>query len=106
MPKFAQPGEGPREWTPRTVPLYLVISAQDDDVLTPDDLVIEPAFTKEDVDKLWDWHDGRTMGSMVVAVYKFDLAGNHYVRDQTYGMFGDVRKTGPADPEKDTFTSL
>ncbi len=103
MPKFAQPGEGPRDWTPRTVPLYLVISAREDDTFTPDDLVIEPAFTEADVEKLWDFHDGRTAGSMVVAVYKFDSAANYYVRDRTYGMFGDGRKTGVADPEKDSF---
>lgn len=103
MPKFAQPGEGPREWTPRTVPLYLVISAREDDTFTPDDLVIEPAFTVEDVNKLWDFHDGRTMGSMVIGVYKFDPAGNHYVRDEAFGIFGSVRKTGPADPETDSF---
>lgn len=81
------------------MPRYLVISALEESGLTPDDLLIEPCDKRKEVDLLWDYHDGRTAGSMVVGVYKLRDLGDgryDYIRDESYGILGDIRKTGPA----------
>jgi hypothetical protein len=79
--------------------MYMVIAAPEESPLTPDDLQIQPAATKEEVEQLWRYHDGRTAGTMVIAVYKFNLDELQWVRDTEWGMMGDVRKTHPADPD-------
>lgn len=71
---------------------YMVISAPEMADLTPDDLVISPARNEAEVDALWDLHDGRNLGTMVVAVYRLDKDGS-YSRDTRWGILGDVRKT-------------
>lgn len=97
--------EGALEWMPKPPwPMYMVVSAPEDAPLTPDDLVIQPAATKEEVGRLWEFHDGRTAGTMVVAVYKFDPDSADWVRDREWGMLGDVRKTGPANPDDERHT--
>lgn len=82
-------------------PPFLVIAAPEESPLSPDDLIIEPAWTVEEIEQAWDEHDGRTAGTMVVGVYKFDPAQNMYKRDNSFGMLGDRRKTGPADPDNE-----
>lgn len=73
---------------------YLVIVAPEESGLTPDDLVVVPAWTKKEVEALWDWHDGRNAGTMVVAVY-VDRGGD-FVRDASWGLLGQRNRTGPA----------
>lgn len=97
-----RPDPSPKAWSPRrNPPPFLVIAAPDDHPLTPDDLIIEPAYTPEDIVEIWDEHDGRTAGSMVVGVYKFDPADNIYRRDNSHGMMGRMTSTGPADQDKE-----
>lgn len=98
-----RPDDDPKKWSPRQLqPPFLVVAAPEDSPLTPDDLIIEPAWTPEHIAEAWDQHDGRTAGTMVVGVYKFDPAQNIYKRDNSFGMLGDRRKTGPADPDDET----
>lgn len=80
-------------------PKFMIVAAPEDADLTPDDLVLEPAETEAAVDALWDWHDGRNDGSMVVGVYKLDEESGVYVRDTRWGILGHARKTHPASPE-------
>lgn len=99
MPK---PDGGPKAWSPRRqLPPFLVIAAPEDDPLTPDDLIIEPAWTKDEIEELWDVHDGRSHGSMVVGVYKLDTDARYYVRDRSWGIMGRPGETGRADPDKE-----
>jgi hypothetical protein len=76
-------------------PPFMVISAPEMADLTPDDLVISPAQNEAEVDALWDLHDGRNLGTMVVAVYRLDKDGS-YVRDTRWGLLGHAKKTRPA----------
>jgi hypothetical protein len=72
----------------------LVVVAPEESGLTPDDLVIVPAWTKKEVEALWDWHDGRNVGTMVVSVY-VDQCGD-YIRDTSWGLLGQRNRTGRA----------
>lgn len=80
-------------------PKFMIITALEVSDLTPDDLTIEPAETEAEVNALWDWHDGRNAGSMVVGVYRLDEESGAYFRDTRWGILGDTRKTHPASPE-------
>ena len=82
------------------LPPYMVTVAPDQDDLTPDDLSHWPAWNRLEVGRLWDLHDGRNLGTMVVAVYKLNTKGEpFYERDVTWGMLGNVRKAKLADPD-------
>lgn len=85
------------------LPPYVIVSAPDASPLTPDDLVLEPAWNKFEVERLWGIHDGRSYGTQVVGVYFLTREGPLpiYKRDRAWGMLGDVNKTGPAHPDKD-----
>jgi hypothetical protein len=78
---------------------YMVISAPEAEGLTPDDLVLEPAWNDADIERLWDLHDGRNLGTMIVAVYRLDSGQGIYIRDTRWGVLGDGRKTGPQSGE-------
>lgn len=83
-------------------PPWLVIAGPDGEMYTPDDIWIEPAYNDIEVQKAWDLHDGRNLGTMVVAVYRWDPEAMNWTRDTKYGMLGDVRKTRKADPDDPT----
>jgi hypothetical protein len=83
------------------MPPFLVVAAPEDHPLTPDDLILQPAWTKEQIEALWDEHDGRSFGSMVVGVYKLEPENEYYVRDTSWGMMGRPGETGRADSEKE-----
>lgn len=80
-------------------PKFMIVAAPETDDITPDDLVLRPAETEAEVNALWDWHDGRNDGSMVVGVYRLDEESEMYVRDMRWGILGHARKTHPASPE-------
>jgi hypothetical protein len=86
------------------LPPYLVMSAPDIGGLTPDDLGIQPAWTDLEIERLFGMHDGRSYGTMIVAVYKLNREGPLpvYDRDMRWGMLGDERKTRPANPDDPT----
>lgn len=83
---------------------YLVIHCPEMADLTPDDLTIQPAWSKGQVQELFDIHDGRNYGTMVLAVYKLVKEGpdHMYVRDTEWGMLGDEGKARPADSNDPT----
>jgi hypothetical protein len=102
MPR-SEPSRTPKQdWTYRPRggawrPAWLVVVAPEGDVLTPDDLSVQIAQTREEVENIWT--DAAGFGHMVVGVYRhFPELGN-YVRDRSFGMLGDIRKTMRADPE-------
>ena len=79
---------------------FMVISAPDGGELTPDDLVINPAWNELEIDALWDMHDGRNLGTMIVGVYRWDQRARVYARDMNWGILGhpgDRRPAGPGD---------
>ena len=77
---------------------FMVVVAPDQGDLTPDDLSHWPAWNRLEVGRLWDLHDGRNLGTMVVAVYKLNAKDEpFYERDITWGMLGNVRKTRRSD---------
>jgi hypothetical protein len=80
-------------------PAWLVIAGPDGEIDTPDDVWIEPAYNPVEIQKAWNLHDGRNLGTMVVAVYRWDPDSLSWRRDTTYGMLGDARKTRKADPD-------
>ncbi len=77
---------------------FMVISAPDGGELTPDDLVLNTAWNALEVDALWDLHDGRNLGTMVVGVYRWDPEARVYVRDTDWGILGNAGKRRPAEP--------
>lgn len=79
-------------------PPWLVIAGPDGEIDTPDDLWIEPAYNEIEIEKAWDLHDGRNLGTMVVAVYRWDPDSMSWRRDTKYGILGDTRKTRRANP--------
>ena len=86
------------------LPPFVVVSAPDQSPLTPDDLVIEPAWNKFEVERLWGIHDGRSYGTQVVGVYALNREGPLpvYKRDQEWGILGHANKnraSNPDDPE-------
>lgn len=84
------------------LPPYQVVVAPDGDDLTPDDLSMWPAWNRLEVQLLWDLHDGRNLGTMVVAVYKLNTKDEPFFeRDLTWGMLGNVRNCRRADPDKE-----
>jgi len=82
-------------------PTWLVISAPDGELRTPEDLVIEPAWNVVEVAHLWDIHDGRNHGTMVVGVYLWSYEAQSWQRDRNWGVMGNARATGPADDGRD-----
>lgn len=80
-------------------PPWLVIVGPDGEVDTPDDIWIEPAYNVLEIQKAWDLHDGRNLGTMVVAVYRWNPDSKSWHRDTTYGIIGDARKTRKANPD-------
>lgn len=101
-------GSGSRKPT-LVLPPFLVISAPDGAHLTPDDLVIEAARNDDDIQRIWDVHDGRSYGTMVVGVYRLSREGNGalgpdqptYVRDTRFGILGDEGRRRRADPDSE-----
>ena len=53
---------------------------------TSQDLTIEPARSEKEVDALIDLHDGRNLGTIVVAVYKLDSSGKRYACVRDFGI--------------------
>ena len=89
-----------QDWKKDKRPFYLVVSAPDHgSPLVPDDLVIEPAWDRDQVEMVWD--GVRSMGGYVVAVYSLDRESGHYARDRSFGMMGDWGRLGPADPDRE-----
>jgi hypothetical protein len=84
-------------------PTWLIISAPDGEIRTPEDLSIEPAWNVFEIQHLWDIHDGRNMGTMVVGVYVWNFESQSWSRDRNWGVMGDERATGPADETRDAF---
>jgi len=81
---------------------YMVAVSPDQDDLTPDDLSMWPAWNRLEVGLLWDLHDGRNLGTMVVAVYRLNAKdAPFYERDLTWGMLGDARRSRHADPDRE-----
>ena len=80
-------------------PPWLVIVGPDGEIDTPHDIWIEPAYNPVEIQKAWDLHDGRNLGTMVVGVYRWEPEPLSWRRDTTYGMLGDARKTRKADPD-------
>lgn len=91
-----------QDWSPAGgIPKYLVIIAPEQTGLTPDMLEPVPADTEKQVDELWDLHDGRNHGTMVVGVYIYQEETSSYVRSGLWGILGDAGKTGSADEDAD-----
>lgn len=86
------------------LPPFVVVSAPDQSGLTPDELLVEPAWNEFEVERLWDIHDGRSLGTMVVAVYRLDRDGPLpvYARDRSWGMLGRPGERRPANPDAET----
>lgn len=82
-------------------PTWLVIAGPDGEINTPDDLWIEPAWNVIEVQHSWDEHDGRNYGTLVVAVYIWNMAKRAYIRDKNWGVMGHEGKRGPADEKED-----
>jgi hypothetical protein len=80
-------------------PPWLLIGGPDGEIDTPDDIWIEPAYNAIEIQKAWDLHDGRNLGTMVVAVYRWDPDSMSWRRDTNYGMLGNPSKTRKADPD-------
>jgi hypothetical protein len=78
-------------------PTWLAIVGPDGDVETPDDIWIEPAWNRVEVQRLWDNHDGRNYGTAIVGVYIWSYESNKWTRDENWGILGQEGKTGPAD---------
>lgn len=77
-------------------PTWMVIAGPDLDIETPDDLWIHPAWSEVEVQILWDLHDGRSAGTLVVGVYVWRQASRAWERDQKWGIMGNASRTGPA----------
>jgi len=82
-------------------PTWLIISGPDGELRTPEDFSIEPAWNIFEVEHLWDIHDGRNHGTMVVGVYLWSYEHQSWSRDRNWGVMGDMRATGAADDERD-----
>jgi hypothetical protein len=80
-------------------PPWLLIIGPDGEIDTPDDIWIEPAYNEIEIEKAWNLHDGRNLGTMVVGVYRWSPDSMSWHRDTTYGILGDTRKTRKADPD-------
>lgn len=80
-------------------PPWLVIAGPDGEILTPDDMAIHPAHNEMEIEQLWDLHDGRSLGTLVVAVYRWSAENGQWIRDLDWGMMGDPRKKHRADPD-------
>ena len=79
---------------------FMLISAIDGGELTPDDLVLNPAWSPLEVDVLWDvLDDGRAFGTMMIGVYRWDPGASAYVRDTNWGIMGNSTKRRPASPD-------
>lgn len=78
-------------------PPWLVIVGPDGEIDTPDDIWIEPAYNKIEIEKAWDLHDGRNLGTMVVAIYRWDPESLSWRRDTSHGMLGNPNKTRKAN---------
>lgn len=74
------------------MPPYVIVSAPPGRVVGPDNLVLEPCWTAEEVDAKWEAHPG----FQIVAVYRFD--GQMYFRDSVWGALGDARLAGRMAP--------
>jgi hypothetical protein len=84
---------------------YIVMAAGDWMIRTPDDVWMEPAWNDLEVEMLWNRHDGRSYGTMVVAVYKWDGEAGAYGRDLSRGLMGKPGKTGAAEYPADALCS-
>lgn len=82
-------------------PTWLVIAGPDGEIDTPDDIWIEPAWNVVEVQHLWDLHDGRNFGTLVVGVYIWGFEKHAWTRDENWGIMGNEGKHGPADPENE-----
>ena len=102
MPRREPPRTPKQEWADRPIggawrPVFVVVVAPEGDRLTPDDLTLQFAKTREEVEYIWT--DAAGFGHMAVGVYRhFPELGN-YVRDRSFGMLGDLQKTRRSDPE-------
>lgn len=82
-------------------PTWLVIAGPDGEIRTPEDIWIEPAWNRFEIQHIWDVHDGRNHGTMVVAVYIWNFEGGTWTRDRNWGIMGNESATGHADDERD-----
>lgn len=82
-------------------PTWLVISGPDGEIKTPEDLMIEPAWNVVEVQHLWDIHDGRNSGTLVVGVYLWSWQTGSWTRDRNWGVMGNEMAIGPADDDRD-----
>lgn len=80
-------------------PTWLAIIGPDGEINTPDDLSIEAAWSVIEVQRLWDIHDGRNLGTMVVGVYLWNFNDKAWVRDLNWGIMGHEGKRGRADSD-------
>lgn len=80
-------------------PTWLVIAGPDGEIKTPDDMWIEPAWNVVEIQHIWDVHDGRNDGMMVVGVYIWSFQANSWIRDRNWGIMGNEGKRGPANEE-------
>jgi len=83
-------------------PTWMVLAGPDGDIQTPDDLWIHPAWNEVEVQMLWDLHDGRSAGTLVVGVYVWRQASHAWERDQKWGVMGNERRRGPADRNEES----
>ena len=84
-------------------PTWLAIAGPDGEIRTPDDLWIEPAWNVLEVQRLWDIHDGRNHGTMILGVYLWSLQQGAWIRDKNWGVMGHESHRGPADDDKHGF---
>lgn len=77
-------------------PTWLAIAGPDGEIETPDDIWIEPAWNVVEVQHLWDEHDGRSHGTLIVAVYLWSMGKRAWTRDYKWGVMGHEGKIGPA----------
>jgi len=78
-------------------PTWLAIAGPDGEIETPDDIWIEPAWNVVEVQHLWDEHDGRNYGTLIVAVYLWSMEKRAWTRDLKWGVMGHEGKIGYAD---------
>lgn len=80
-------------------PTWLAIAAPDGEIRTPDDIWIEPAWNGVEVQRLWDIHDGRNHGTLIVGIYLWSFEKGAWVRDTNWGIMGNEGQRGSADDE-------
>ena len=78
-------------------PTWVVIAGPDGEIQTPDDLWVHPAWNEVEVQMLWNLHDGRSAGTLIVGVYVWRQESHAWERDRKWGIMGNEGRRGTAD---------